>query len=93
MKSEAKIHAVYLPQGNQGNYVPRAVCVDLEPGVVNTIKASAYGAVRDRGVLLPAYESLDTELELSFPSCSGRTTLSGARMEPETAGPRGTTLR
>merc|ERR1712212_447417 len=30
-------------QGYHGNYVPRAVCVDLEPGVVNNIKASPYG--------------------------------------------------
>merc|ERR1711971_1031897 len=29
--------------GYHGNYVPRAVCVDLEPGVVNNIKASPYG--------------------------------------------------
>jgi len=34
---------VYYNQGYQGNYVPRAVCVDLEPGVVNNIKASPYG--------------------------------------------------
>jgi tubulin beta len=34
-------------QGYQGNYVPRAVCVDLEPGVVNNIKASPYGEVKD----------------------------------------------
>jgi len=34
---------VYYNQGYHGNYVPRAVCVDLEPGVVNNIKASPYG--------------------------------------------------
>ena len=28
----------YIAQGYHGNYVPRAVCVDLEPGVVNNIK-------------------------------------------------------
>jgi len=34
---------VYYNQGYHGNYVPRAICVDLEPGVVNNIKASPYG--------------------------------------------------
>ena len=32
----------YIAQGYHGNYVPRAVCVDLEPGVVNNIKVDPY---------------------------------------------------
>ena len=32
----------YIAQGYHGNYVPRAVCVDLEPGVVNNIKVDQY---------------------------------------------------
>jgi len=34
---------VYYNQGYHGNYVPRSINVDLEPGVLNTIRASAYG--------------------------------------------------
>ncbi|EGC36435.1 beta tubulin [Dictyostelium purpureum] len=34
---------VYYNEARDGKYVPRAVLVDLEPGTVDTIKASQYG--------------------------------------------------
>jgi len=34
---------VYFNEANGGKYVPRAVLVDLEPGVVDAVKAGAYG--------------------------------------------------
>jgi tubulin beta len=36
---------VYYNQAQGGKYVPRAVLVDLEPGTMDAIKGSAYGAL------------------------------------------------
>lgn len=36
---------VYFSEGSEGRYVPRAVMLDLEPGVVDTIKSSKFGAM------------------------------------------------
>lgn len=34
---------VYFSEGSHGNYVPRSIMVDLEPGILDTIKACPYG--------------------------------------------------
>ena len=34
---------VYYNEGIGGKYVPRAVLVDLEPGTMNSVRASAFG--------------------------------------------------
>jgi hypothetical protein len=34
---------VFFTQGSGGRFVPRAVLVDLEPGTMNTIRASSHG--------------------------------------------------
>merc|ERR1711892_170037 len=36
---------VYYNEANGGRYVPRSVCVDLEPGVIDTIRNGPYGAI------------------------------------------------
>ena len=36
---------VYFSEGQGGKYVPRAVCVDLEPGTIDAVKASKYGGL------------------------------------------------
>lgn len=36
---------VYYNEANGGRYVPRGICVDLEPGTMGTIKASRYGNI------------------------------------------------
>ena len=36
---------VYFTEGQSGKYVPRAVCVDLEPGTIDAVKASKYGGL------------------------------------------------
>jgi len=36
---------VFYNEANGGRYVPRAVCVDLEPGVIDTIRSGPYGAI------------------------------------------------
>jgi len=36
---------VYFNEAGSGKYVPRAVLVDLEPGTMDTIKASPYGGL------------------------------------------------
>eukprot|EP00171_Calliarthron_tuberculosum_P010408 IDg10408t1 len=36
---------VYYSEGSEGRYVPRAVMLDLEPGVVDTIKSSKLGTL------------------------------------------------
>lgn len=34
--------SVYFNEGSSGRYVPRSVMVDLEPGVLDSIRASNY---------------------------------------------------
>merc|ERR1712123_60109 len=36
---------VYYSEANGGRYVPRSVCVDLEPGVIDTIRNGPYGDI------------------------------------------------
>ena len=36
---------VYFNEANGGRYVPRSVCVDLEPGTMGTIKSGRYGGI------------------------------------------------
>ena len=36
---------VYFTEGQSGKYVPRAECVDLEPGTIDAVKASKYGGL------------------------------------------------
>ena len=36
---------VYYNEANGGRYVPRSVCVDLEPGVIDTIRGGPYGGI------------------------------------------------
>jgi len=36
---------VYYNEVSGGRYVPRAVCVDLEPGVIDNIRSGPYGAI------------------------------------------------
>lgn len=36
---------VYYNEAANDNYVPRAVLVDLEPGVINSIRSGLYGAL------------------------------------------------
>merc|ERR1712123_543353 len=36
---------VYYNEANGGRYVPRSVCVDLEPGVIDTIRNGPYGDI------------------------------------------------
>ncbi|KAJ1958289.1 Tubulin beta-1 chain [Dispira parvispora] len=36
---------VYYTEGQGGRYVPRSVCVDLEPGSIDTVRSSPYGGL------------------------------------------------
>ena len=36
---------VYFNEANENRYVPRAVCVDLEPGTIDALRASPYGQI------------------------------------------------
>lgn len=36
---------VYYNQNGKDRYIPRAVLVDLEPGVIDTIRSSEYGGL------------------------------------------------
>ena len=36
---------VYYNEANGGRYVPRSVCVDLEPGVIDNIRSGPYGDI------------------------------------------------
>lgn len=38
---------VYYNEVNNGQYVPRGICVDLEPGTMDAIRGSAYGAIHN----------------------------------------------
>jgi tubulin beta len=46
-KSELQLDKlnVYFTEAQTGKYVPRAVLVDLEPGVVDVVRAGAYGSL------------------------------------------------
>lgn len=35
--------SVYFSEAHGGRYVPRSVMIDLEPGTMNTIRASEFG--------------------------------------------------
>lgn len=37
--------SVYFNEAHGGRYVPRSIMVDLEPGTMNTIRASDFGAL------------------------------------------------
>jgi tubulin beta len=36
---------VYFNEASSGNYVPRAICVDLEPGTMDAIRSGPYGQI------------------------------------------------
>ena len=80
----------YIAQGYHGNYVPRAVCVDLEPGVVNNIKVDQY---RIKFFYQRHFSLITSTRLLRTASSSAPTTLFGERMGPATAGLKATTQR
>ena len=81
----------YITQGYHGNYVPRAVCVDLEPGVVNNIKVDQFFLPK---TLLINWIKMTTSTRLlPMASSSAQITLFGERMGLATAGLKATTQR
>lgn len=53
---------VFFYQADDDHYIPRAVLLDLEPRVINTIMTSAYSKVCEHQHVLVARETLFSKL-------------------------------